>query len=102
MDQDPSVNSTLFGYLKQLYSVLNITKPSYKSPSELASFEIAHLVGFKLKEEYELLRFKRESDRQKLLLGHIRKILPIVIQAEKLKEKAKLNGHFKNILPPQY
>jgi hypothetical protein len=38
-----------------------------------------------------------ELQRQEYLKRHLAKVLPIVAEMESLKEKIKLNGHFKNI-----
>ena len=82
---------------KQLHKMLNVTKPLHKNEEELWSYDIAHSVGLTLEEEYELLTFMNELHRQEYLKRHLAKTLPVVAEMELLKEKIKLNGHFKNI-----
>ena len=82
---------------KQLHKMLNVKKPLHKSEEELWSYDIAHSVGLTLEEEYELLTFMNELHRQEYLKRHLAKTLPVVAEMELLKEKIKLNGHFKNI-----
>lgn len=82
---------------KQLHKLLNVKTPLHKSEEELWSYDIAHSVGLTLEEEYELLTFMNELHRQEYLKRHLAKILPVVAEMESLKEKIKLNGHFKNI-----
>jgi hypothetical protein len=38
-----------------------------------------------------------ERQRQEYLRRHLTKVLPMVAEMEGLKEKIKLNGHFKNL-----
>jgi len=48
-------------------------------------------------EEYELLGLMKELQRQEYLRRHLQKVLPVVAEMESLKEKVKLNGHFRNL-----
>jgi hypothetical protein len=50
-----------------------------------------------INEEYEFLTLTNELQRQEYLKRHLAKVLPVVAEMELLKEKIKLNGHFKNI-----
>lgn len=83
-----------------LFSLLDIKQDIYKPDFVLNSFKLGHYVGFEFMEEYELLRHPRETSRQKLIVEHIKKILPSVKQIAEIKEKAKLNGHFRMINTP--
>ncbi len=82
---------------KKLHQILGVKTPLSHNEEELWSYDIAHSVGLTLKEEYELLTFMNELHRQEYLKRHLAKILPVVEEMELLKEKIKLNGHFKNI-----
>lgn len=97
-------HSRLFAELEELtqllFSLLDIKDDIYKPDFVLNSFKLGHYVGFDFLEEYELLRHPRETSRQKLIVEHIKKILPSVQQISEIKEKAKLNGHFRMLNPP--
>jgi len=82
---------------KQLHQMLNVKKPFHKNEDELWSYDIAHSVGLTLEEEYELLSLMNELQRQEYLKRHLAKVIPVVAEMESLKQKIKLNGHFKNI-----
>ncbi len=86
--------------LKEMYQMLHIASPENfknKTESEVLSYDIAHHVGFSVQEEYELLCLTDERQRQEYIKRHLSKIIPIIAEMEKLKEKIKLNGHFKNL-----
>jgi uncharacterized protein len=83
--------------IRELHRLLNITKDFHKPDEELASYDIAHHAGLSLEQEYELLGLLREEQRQEYLKRHLSRVLPVIAEMETLKEKVKLNGHFKNL-----
>jgi uncharacterized protein len=83
--------------IKELHKLLNVTRPFHKEEEQLTSYDVAHHAGLTLEEEYEFLSLTSELQRQEYLKRHLAKVLPVVAEMESLKEKIKLNGHFKNI-----
>jgi Lon protease-like protein len=83
--------------LRELHRLLNIEKEFHKPDEELASYDIAHHVGLSLEQEYELLGLLREEQRQEYIKRHLGKVLPVIAEMETLKERVRLNGHFKNL-----
>lgn len=83
--------------LRELHQLLKVEKNFNKADAELTSFEIAHHVGLSLEEEYEVLLLQDELHRQEYLKRHLLKAIPLAQGMELLKEKIKLNGHFKNL-----
>jgi hypothetical protein len=83
--------------LRLLHHLLKVDKPLIKNDEELWSYDIAHELGLSLEQEYELLSLMDELYRQEYLKRHLAKVIPVVQEMESLKEKIKLNGHFKNI-----
>ena len=80
-----------------LHKLLNITKHFKKPDEELTAYDIAHHAGMNIEEEYELLQLMREDQRQEYLKRHLAKVLPILADMDALKEKVKLNGHFRDL-----
>ena len=83
--------------VKELHRLLNISKDFKKEEAQLGAYDLAHHVGLSLQEEYELLNLLDERQRQEYLKRHLAKVLPLLGEMENLKEKVKLNGHFKNL-----
>ena len=83
--------------IKQLHEMLRLSNPFHKNDDELWSYDVAHSVGLTLEKEYELLTLMNELQRQEYLKRHLANVVPVVAEMESLKEKIKLNGHFKNI-----
>lgn len=83
--------------IRELHRVLKLNKDFQKSEEEITSYDIAHHIGLSLDEEYELLGLLDERQRQEYVKRHLAKVIPTVAGIEQLKEKIKLNGHFKNL-----
>lgn len=83
--------------VKELHRLLNISKDFKKPENELKAYDVAHHAGLSLEEEYELLGLLKEIQRQEYLKRHLHKVLPMLMEMELLKEKVKLNGHFRNL-----
>jgi len=76
---------------------LKVNKEFKKEEGEINSYDVAHHIGLSLQEEYELLRLLDERQRLEYLKRHLTKVIPMLANMEQLKEKIKLNGHFKNL-----
>lgn len=83
--------------IRELHRLLNISKDFKKPDEELNAYDVAHHAGLSLDEEYELLGLLKEIQRQEYLKRHLSKVLPMIAEMEALKEKIRLNGHFKNL-----
>jgi Lon protease-like protein len=83
--------------IRQLHEILKVSKDFHRSDDELTSYDVAHHIGLTLEEEYELLGLLEEKQRQEYLKRHLAKVIPMATGMEQLKEKIKLNGHFKNL-----
>lgn len=83
--------------IRELHKLLRVDKDFKKTDEELKAFDVAHHVGLSLEEEYEMLHLLQERQRQEYLKRHLTKVIPLVAEMEQLREKIKLNGHFKNL-----
>jgi hypothetical protein len=83
--------------VRELHQFLNISKDFHKKDEEIKAYDVAHHLGLSLQEEYELLNLMNEQQRQEYIRRHLLKVLPMLGEMESLKQKIKLNGHFKNL-----
>jgi hypothetical protein len=81
--------------IKELHKLLNVQKEFTTDIPN--TYDVAHHIGLSINEEYELLNLMNERQRQEYLKRHLAKVIPLLAQMETLKEKIKLNGHFKNL-----
>jgi ATP-dependent Lon protease len=95
-------NEDILGYVRELFSALNIQKEVPTLDDQFLTFDVAHHVGFTLEQEYQFLGIPTEVTRQNFMLEHLKKTLPVVREMELLRQRALMNGHFKHITPPNF
>ncbi len=83
--------SQLFAWLQEP-NVPNIAKAK-------SVYDVGHKIGFKLEEEYELLKMPTENDRLNYTITHLENLLPALERAHIAQERIKQNGHFKHLDP---
>lgn len=98
---DPILYELIRENIDELFVALNIKNNLEIDHDEFKTYHIAHHVGFSLEQEYEFLCFLSEKERQEFMLDHIKRLVPVVREMERLKKRAQLNGHFKNLIPPK-
>lgn len=101
-DEDPILKIQIQEKIQHLYEVLGLATLYLNLPENYKIYDIAHQLGLTLEQEYILLQRRRESERQAIVLAHLIAVLPVVEETERLKERVKLNGHFKNLIPPKF
>jgi hypothetical protein len=102
LDGSPSLQQEIFQLLEQLHEALGIQKNVAETPEEVQAYLIGHHIGLTLKQEYQLLALNTEIDRLTFIKQHLNSILPVVQETERMKARSKLNGHYKNIVPPNF
>jgi ATP-dependent protease La (LON) substrate-binding domain len=98
----PSVMIGLIERVKTLYNLLGETNTFDINKPQPYSFQIAHKIGLSLEQEYNLLKIPTEAERQGFLIQHLERIIPVLQEVERTKERIKLNGHFKNLDPLKF
>lgn len=99
---DPALHERTRGLVRQLYTILGLQRLFLELSPDFRVYDIAHHLGFSTEQEYQLLEATSEVERQQLVLTHLLQILPVLQETERLKERVRLNGHFKNLTPPSF
>ena len=93
----PELIKAIMTSIRELHQLLKVNKDFKKKEEEINAYDLAHHVGLSPGEEYELLMLTDERQRQEYLKRHLTKVIPMLTGMELLKEKIKLNGHYKNL-----
>jgi ATP-dependent Lon protease len=101
-EADLDLRATIAGQVRQLYEALGLRKLLLQLDPAFRIFDVAHHIGLSTEQEYQLLGTTAEVERQEMVREHLERLLPAVLEAERLKERVRLNGHFKHLLPPQF
>ena len=63
--------------------------------------KLLNKVAFNIDQEYDLLKIISETERQEYMIEHLVRMIPVIREAEEMRRKIQLNGHFKHIIPPK-
>lgn len=99
---DPELHAQVRQLVEQLYETLGLRRLLLELAPDFRVYDIAHHLGMSTEQEYQLLEAPTEVVRQQLVLDHLAHILPVLQETERLKERVRLNGHFKNLTPPSF
>jgi len=99
-DTDMHMMIEIKNKVSELHKYMDIKAPLEPLTRSYLTFEIAHKVGFSKNQEYELLQIISEKARQQYMLDHLNRMIPMVQEAEMMRRKIQLNGHFKHLTPP--
>lgn len=99
---DPALHVRIRELIQQLYDILGLRRLFLDLPPDFRVYDVAHQLGLSTEQEYQLLEASSEVERQHLALQHLAHILPVLQETERLKERVRLNGHFKNLTPPSF
>jgi ATP-dependent Lon protease len=99
---DPDLRAIINGQVRQLYEALGLRKLLLELAPDYLIYDVAHHLGLNPQQEYSLLETTSELERQEIVREHLERILPVVLETERLKERVRLNGHFKNLTPPAF
>ncbi len=83
--------------IRNLHGLLHVEKDFKKPDDQLSCYDLAHHIGLSLEEEYELLCLMDERQRLEYIRRYLTKALAMLSGMEQLKEKIRMNGHFKNL-----
>ncbi len=96
-DAVPAIMQKILVGIRELHRMLDITKDFKKPDDELCSYDVAHHAVLSLEQESELLGLMTELQRLEYLKRHLARVLPMVAEMQTLKDRIKLNGHFRNL-----
>ncbi len=97
-DGDLAARLEMASLIKALFDVMNVVK-RVEVDADIATFVIGHEIGLSLEQEYQLIKLERESERQILVIDHLKRTVPLLREMERTKERIKMNGHFKHFDP---
>ena len=98
---DLSLNEDILSSVKKIFELLKINKKAPRSAENFRMYDIAHYIGLNLDQEYDLLNIPTELGRQQFIYKHLEHLIPLVESMESSRQRAQMNGHFKNIIPPK-
>lgn len=93
------MNPKLLSLTEEFYSILKLNVDFLDIEYQPFSYRIGHKIGLSPAEEYKLLTITSEEMRQRYLVQHLERTIPVIKEIERTKDIISMNGHFKNIDP---
>jgi Lon protease-like protein len=94
---DSRIAHLIIEEVKRFYTLLNLEDKFSLLQHQVLSYEIAHFVGFTNEQKYELLSIFNEIQRLEYIRRHLKSVVPVLKELEDLKERIKMNGHFRDL-----
>jgi Lon protease-like protein len=96
------LNPTLADLVDKLHGMMGTNFKLSNKFSAPLSFDIAHYVALTPEDQYRLLVGESEKGRQWFLMQHLMKLIPSLEEAENVKARVNMNGHFRRENPPSF
>lgn len=96
---DLALSKIILSKLEELFDIMKI-EFELAPLEKFKVYNIAQKAGMSFEQEIELLKLNSEVARQQFLINHLETILPVLKEVEIMKKRIQMNGHFKNIIPP--
>lgn len=94
---DTQLANLILSEVKRMYALLNVEEKFPERKGGPVSYEIAHFVGMKREQEYEMLQLFTETQRLEYIRRHLNNIVPLIKDLEDTKARIKMNGHFRDL-----
>lgn len=98
----PELNWEIIELTRSIYRSLGIDKKVKEVEDGFCTYDVGHYVGMQLSQEYEFLTLRMARDRQEFLLEHLKNVQPEVEKNLSIRRRAQLNGHFQELMPPNW
>lgn len=96
------LNPTLVDLMKKLHTILGTDFDLYKKFKAPTSFDVIPYAALSEEDQYRLLASVSERGRQWFIIQHLLNLIPTLEEADRLRAKVQLNGHFRREIPPQF
>lgn len=96
-NEDGASRTKLEGMIKTFFSLMSPHTPLRFNSSSPLSHQFGHKIGLSFSQEIELFEIDAEFERQQYMLKHLSKVLPVLQETERFKERIKRNGHFRKL-----
>lgn len=82
--------------MNQLYGQLRLEEEMVFD-EDTPVFQFGHKLGLNLEQEYDLIQIPKESARVEFVVEHLKQLLPRLTEAEEIRHRIKMNGHFRHM-----
>lgn len=99
-DADTELYEVLVEQIKMIFEIFKIDKKLPVVDANLNTYKLASISALNIDQEVELINMEKEINRQLYLVEHLNAFIPKAKEMEEMRQKVQMNGHFRNLLPP--
>jgi ATP-dependent Lon protease len=99
---DIVISAQIVDRITTLYRIMSIDNVKIPEAKDFRSWSLVHKIGLSREQEIELLNIPHELDKCTYLLTFLDNLIPIVTEAENIRKRAELNGHFQHFKPNDF
>lgn len=96
------LNPTLVDLMAKLHTLLGTDFDLNKKFKAPTSFDVIPYAALSEEDQYRLLASVSERGRQWFIIQHLLKLIPTLEEADRVRAKVQLNGHFRREIPPKF
>jgi Lon protease-like protein len=91
----PSRHRYFLKLVRELYISMNIVQ-EVEVDECLTPWDLGHRIGLSQQQEYELLCIRSEQERERYVIRHLERTIPVLREVERSRELIRQNGHFRH------
>lgn len=100
--ESEAMNREILSLARRIFEQMDIRFTFTEIDAGFRTYDIAHHIGLTVEQEYYFLTLLEARPRQQYLLDHLQKVAPQLESGKIIRERAKQNGHFRHLRPPDF
>lgn len=99
-EADPELYQVIVNQIQMLFDIFNIDKKLPPIDDSITTYKLVPHAALNIDQEIEFIEIDKEMERQLYIVEHLNDFIPKAREMEEMRVKVQLNGHFRNLLPP--
>ena len=97
---DHELYQVILEQIQLIFDIFQIDKNIPANDSNLNTFKLISQAALNIDQELELIKIDTEVNRQLYIIDHLNIFIPKAQEMEAMRKKVQMNGHFRNLIPP--
>ena len=99
-DGDAELYNVILEQIQLIFDIFQIEKTLPANDATLNTFKLVSTAALNVDQEVELIKIDNEVERQLYIIEHLNIFIPKAQEMEEMRKKVQMNGHFRNLIPP--
>jgi len=99
-EADPELYEVIINQIQMLFDIFDIDKKLPDVDDSLTTYNLVPHAALNIDQEIQFIAIDKELERQLFIVEHLNEFIPKAQEMEEMRVKVQLNGHFRNLIPP--